>query len=190
MELGELVRLANERVSITQAFSLAGYDVGYMASSGKVYCPFGNLYHVDHGATRAMKVYPNTNSAWCFAGCGYFDPVKLMAEARDISVEQAAEAILTETGWVAPTAEALWDSLMNEPEKIDTADLAEALKVACSRMSPYWEDIQFEGGVAKMLTRCLSLLSKVRTAEDAQRWMTVAKEAMREALRSEPWNET
>lgn len=188
MDVGELVKLANDRVTIFQAFSLAGYDVGYMASSGKVYCPFGSMYHVDRGSTRAMKVYPNTNSAWCFAGCGYFDPVKLVATARDLTVEQAAEAILEDTGWVAPNYQDQWDALVNEPVTIDTADLAEALKVACSRMSVYWEDIQFEGGVAKMLTRCLSLLGKVRTAEDAQRWMSVAKEAMREALRSEPWS--
>lgn len=183
MELRSAIQIANERVSITDALDMVGASVGqYAAASMKLYCPFGHVFHQDGGAERAMRVYTDTNSAYCFAGCGYFSPVKLVSMFREISEEQAAEALLIETNYVAPDYESVWDDLMNSKPTVDTASLAEALKVACSRMDPRWDETQFEEPLSGKLTQCLGLLPKVHTQEDATKWMAITKEVMRSAI--------
>lgn len=179
MDGGDAIRLANSEVSIIKACNMVGLDIGEFAvASLKLYCPFGQLYHEDGGSSRAMRVYPGTNSAYCFAGCGYFSPVKLVAMDRDMTEEAAAEYLLEEIGWVAPTYEAQWEALMAEKPVVDTASLAEALKVACSRMSPRWEALQFEEVVSTKLSQCFALLGKVHSEEDAQKWLGVTKQVM------------
>lgn len=183
MNVVETIELANDRVPILQAFRMVGLDVGDVSAvSMKLYCPFGDVYHHDGGSEKSLRIYPETNSAWCFAGCGYFSPVKLVALKRDLSEEEAAEAMLEETGYVAPNYSDQWDALVNETKLADTTSLAEALKVACSRMTPDWEELQFTSSVSSMLARCLALLAKVRTEEDADKWLATTKTAMRREL--------
>lgn len=183
METRELIQLANARVTITAACNMIGMNVSdYAAASMKVYCPFGELFHQDGGAERSMRIYPDTNSLYCFAGCGYFSPVKLIATDRGISEEQAADALLTETNYVPPDYESQWAALMGEKPTVNTTDLAEALKVACSRMTPHWETLQFEEPVASKLSQCFDLLRKVVTEEDAGKWMTITKQVMRSTI--------
>lgn len=183
MEGDELVTLANERVTIFQAFRMIGMEVGDVShTSMKLYCPFGDMYHYDGGSSKSLRIYSETNSAWCFAGCGYFDPVKLIALKRDLTQRQAAEALLDETGYVKPNFSDQWDALMNEQPVIDTTSFAEALKVACSRMVPDWEERQFTPRVSALLSRCLALLSKVRSAEDGDKWLSTTKLAMWQGL--------
>jgi len=178
-----VIALANERMSIIEACNALGMDVfDFSVQSLKVYCPFGHLYHADGGSSKAMRIYPGTNSAWCFAGCGYFTPVKLIAMDRGITEVQAAESILEETNYVAPDYEARWKALTETTVTINTEDLTDALKVACARMAPDWEDRQFEDKVATKLRECLALLARLRTEEDARKWLSVSKQAMRQAL--------
>ena len=179
MEGPNLIETANDRVSIISAFSMIGMDLAdFSISSLKIYCPFGELYHFDEGRTKAMRVYPGTNSAWCFAGCGYFSPVKLIATDRGIPELQAAEILLESTHYVAPDFASQWDALVNTPPPVNTSDLTEALKTACARMAPNWEDLQFEPRIGRKLNQCLGLLRKVKTDEQATKWLSVSKQAM------------
>lgn len=183
MDANESIRIANAEVSIIKACNLVGLDVGdFAVASIRVYCPFGQLYHEDGGNSKAMRIYPGTNSAYCFAGCGYFSPVKLIAMDRDMSDAEAAEFLLGEINFVPPDWEARWEDLKTRPLDVSTPDLAEALKVACARLSPDWERLQFEEEVGEMFNRCLSLLWKVRTDEDATMWLTKTKLAMKRVL--------
>lgn len=183
MEPRELIELANQRVSIVDACNMANMDVGdYARAAMKVYCPFGEVYHHDGGMTKSMRIYPETNSAWCFAGCGYFSPVKMVAWYKDLSEEAAAESLLVQTNYVPEDYISQWDALLGETPTVDTASLAEALKVACSRICPDWDVLQFEEGVSLKLNQCLELLPKVKTKEDAVKWMEVTKHAMRAEL--------
>lgn len=178
-----LIDLANENMTIIQACNLLGMDVNdFSIASLKVWCPFGQLYHSDGGSTKAMRIYPATNSAWCFAGCGYFTPVKLIAMDRGVTDQQAAELILERTNYVAPDYESRWQALVEAQPTIDKDDLAEALKVACARMTPDWEDRQFDEEVAQKLRQCLGLLPKVRSAEDATKWLSTTKKIMERTL--------
>lgn len=183
MNPAELIHLANTEVDITRAFGMIDEHVDYAASvSMKIYCPWGNISHADGGNTRSMRVYTSSNSAWCFAGCGYFDPVRLVADHFEFDRAEAAEWMLREIGYVHPDYESVWESLMQETPKVDTASLAAALKVACSRMHPQWESVQFEGPVLTDMDKCLRLLPKVHTSEEADRWLSVTKTLMRRTL--------
>jgi hypothetical protein len=178
-----VIQVANERMSIIQACNELGMDIpDFSVKSMKVHCPFGHLFHADGGTSRAFAIYPGTNSAWCFAGCGYFTPVKLIAMDKGISEEQAAESILEQTSYVAPDYEARWNALLDTQITVNTDDLAEALKVACSRMVSDWDERQFETAVAQKLRQCLSLLPKVRSEEDASKWLAATKKIMQNAM--------
>lgn len=174
------IQLANERMSIVAALRIAGSDASDYG--GKQFCPFGHMYHADGGYEKAMRVYSESNSAYCFAGCGYFSPVKLVSMVKDMSDADAAEHILELTGYVAPTIDSLWEAATRDTRKVDTDALIEALKLACARYSPDWEDRQLDEDVAKIFTRCLRSLPKVRTEEDAEKWLRATKMIMRKAL--------
>lgn len=181
MALQELssIELANERYSIIQACNKLGMDIpDFSFSSAKLYCPFGHLFHADGGQSKAFRVYPGTNSAFCFAGCGYYSPVRLIATDKGISEADAAESILEETNYVPPDFESRWNALMTEQATPNPDDLAEALKVACARMEPNWDERQFEEKVSIKLRQCLQLLPKVQTEEDATKWLSMTKQAM------------
>lgn len=180
-----LVDLANEDVSIYEALRVIGSDAIYAEYGGKQYCPFGDLRHADGGLSKAFRVYFESNSCFCFAGCGYYNPVKLVQEAMDMSAQEAAEMLLLRAGWVPETYETRWQQLQENTEKIDTGALAEALKTYCSRFDPDWEFSQLGGTIAKTLDKCLGLLAKVSTTEDATTWLTQTKQVMKHTIERE-----
>lgn len=170
--------LANERMSILEACRHVGmFDV---SEYGKQYCPFGDLYHPDD--VKAMRVYPSSNSAYCFAGCGYFNPVKLIAMSKDFTEADAAENILELTNYVPPDIESRWAAAVAVNTTLNTDYLADALKVACERMDSGWETLQLEADIATRFRQCLGLLPKVRSEEDAIKWLSITKSIMQTAL--------
>lgn len=177
------VELANERMSIFTACNKLGMDIpDYASVSMKLYCPFGHLFHADGGMSKAFRIYPGTNSAYCFASCGYFTPVRLIAMDKDVSNDEAAEMILLETNYVPPDYTSRWAALTEETTQIDKDALANALKLACERIDPAWEIRQFEEPIAETFQKCLSLLTKVRTEEETSKWLAVTTEVMRKKI--------
>lgn len=178
-----IITLANSRMSITEACRKIGTDIGdFSLGSLKTYCPFGGVFHADGGWSKAFRIYPGSNSAYCFACGAYYTPVTLIARAKDLSDENAAQWILDETNYVPPDYVSRWNALVQAPEEIDRDALATALTVACARLDRTWEDRQFEDGVAAALRRCLDLLPKVFTAEAARRWLSVSTQYMERVL--------
>lgn len=176
------IELANERMSIVQACASLGMDIyDFSISSLKVYCPFGHLYHSDGGKSKAFRIYPASNSAWCFACNIYFTPVKLIAMDKGISELDAAEGILEATNYVAPDWESAWASV-TAPRPIDRDALTESLKTACARLDHDWETRQFEEPVALKLRQCLELLRKVQTEEDITKWTDITTRVMQKTL--------
>lgn len=178
-----IITIANQRVDIERAAALL--DIDMPLASAKTYCPFGEIYHADGGQSRALKVYPETNSAYCFAGCGYLNPVKLVALDKGWSEHEAAEFLLEATGYVAPTPEARWAALVVEDKpSIDQDALAAAFQLRCARLFPDWDERQFDAKVSKKLAQALSLLPKVTTEEEQEKWLTVATQAMQKVMSS------
>lgn len=143
----------------------------------KVFCPFGDLYHSDGGVEAAMRIYPDSNSLYCFAGCGGFGPVSLVAHAWDLTRRAAARELLERTGITGPSRASVWAQreLVDPPDRVL---LAEALKTFCRRRVVAWSTTQFDPVVAARLSACLALLDHVATDEDAGRWLEVCKAAM------------
>jgi hypothetical protein len=176
-----VVGIANEKVPITLACRLIGLDLADDIAYGrslKIHCPFGEIYHVDQGHEAAMRIYPDTNSAFCFAGCGYFSPVWLLAQAWDIDPTQAAVELLERAGIKPVSLAQAWAEASIVDAEPDRTALCEALKMYCRRTVPGWNALQFQPEVARTLARCLTLLDRVRTEDDAQRWLRVCKQVM------------
>lgn len=169
------ITLANERMGIIDACNHIGMGVsgGY---SGKLYCPFGELFHADGGVSKAFRIYED--SAYCFAESMYFTPVRLIARDRGISDLDAAEYILDVTGYVAPDIDSQWAAVTNTEEVVNTDYLAEALKIYCQRICPDWEVRQFTESTSKKLTKCLELTDRVRTKDEVTQWLAVTKQVM------------
>lgn len=179
------VTIANEVVSIIVACNLIGMDLPEdigLRRSTKLYCPFGPLYHSDQGIDRAFRIYIDTNSAWCFAGCGYFTPVRLVAHAWDLALKTAAVELLDRVGYRPLTLAEAWSKASQREDPPDTTNLREALQTYCRRICPSWETVQFTPAVASALSKCLDLLDRVHTEEDAQEWLEGTKALMRRVL--------
>lgn len=174
------IKLANELMTIYEACIEVG--MGDVSGMAKTYCPFGSVFHADGGRSRAFKVYPETNSSYCFACQKVYDPVGLIATEKDISYRAAAELILEMKAYVSPDYETRWDALTQETVQVDVEALQDALRIACARMVPDWATRQFEDRVATKLTQCLGLARKVKNDEDGRKWLDMTKQAMRQAL--------
>lgn len=146
----------------------------------KTYCPQGDLYHDDRNQSKAFKIYPNSNSAYCFACSEYFSPVSLYAKMMDMPFPAAATALLRLINYQPPAE--LWESSDLLPPS--AAALADALQVFCSRVDPSWQVHQFDSLVAGQLNRCLALLDRVNTEDDAAAWLQSAKNFMAQELRT------
>lgn len=178
--------IANEKVSIVAACRLIGMDLpedlGFYGKSLKVHCPFGAIYHSDGGVEAAFRIYPDSNSAYCFACKARFSPAWLAAQAWDQDITTAAESLLEQTGYRPLSYQETWVNLIEDEPAPDVNYLGEAFKVFCSRLTPEWRRLQFEPDVAVSLSRCLSLLDLVRTAEQAKQWLAGCKKVMEATL--------
>lgn len=178
------IELANEKINIAQVFSIiTGDDAPDLEflDSGKLYCPF-DFTHADDGS-KSFRMYGETNSAYCFACGKRWSPVGLYADAEDLQWRDAAEALLRRFEIPQETTEDRWKAL-TEPQgfSINTAEMAEALKLYCGRICPDWEDRQFNDRISSILSRCLALLTAIKSEEDALLWLRQTKEIMRRAL--------
>jgi hypothetical protein len=178
------ITVANEQVSILYACRLIGMDVPETLDGRppKVHCPFGPIYHRDQGAEAAMRIYPDDNHVYCFAGCGYFTPVSLVAHAWDTDRTSAAVDLLERAGIKPLTLAQAWAQASTTERLPDIALLAEALKTFCARIDPTWSTRQFTPVISAPLRRCLLLLDHVHTEEQAHQWLDVCKLVMRRVL--------
>ncbi len=172
--------LADEQVPILLACRLIGMHLPDLIADRalKVHCPFGELYHNDGGIEPAMRVYVTDNRVHCFAGCGSYRPVKLLAHALGIPRISAARELLERVGISRQSREKRWAEALTHTEPLDKALLAEALKTYCRRTVPDWDRRQYEAAPARTLALCLDLLDRVHTAEQAQRWLAGCKRAI------------
>jgi hypothetical protein len=179
-----LVTEANERVSIVQVCSWVGVALPTIpeGKSVKVRCPFGAVYHIDQGIEPNFRVYPSSNSAYCFRCSTSFTPVKLASMAWDLGPSEAAQALLDRVGYRPLSMAQEWKSVVTAQPEVDRSSLAQALKVYASRICEDWSDRQFEPVVSAKLDQCLALLDKVVTEEDVKSWLSTCKLVMHRVL--------
>lgn len=180
-----VVALANELVPIETALRLIGVDVpdglAYRRST-KLYCPFGDINHADGGLERAFRVYPEQNTAWCFACQQHFTPVWLVATAWGQDTRIVATELLDRVGHRPLSMAQQWAQATRREEPPDRTLLREALQTYCGRICPDWALRQFDPVVGATLTRCLALLDLVHTEAAARAWLARVKEVMGRVL--------
>jgi len=176
---------ADQLVSIATACQIIGVDVpnGYdTGRSLKLRCPFGEFYHRDGGVDPSFRIYPDTNSAYCFRCSAYYTPTRLLALKWDCSPTQAAAYLMEHIGAKPLTRAEAWAKAVEISQPPATAQLADALKTFCARVHPTWEVDQFEPDIATVLVTCLELLDRVSTDTDAAAWLAACKTAMQNAF--------
>jgi hypothetical protein len=176
------VKTANEEVSIYFVCDKAGVDYSSMyGSNSKLYCPFGGITHIDGGATRAFRIYDETNSAYCFACSKYFTPVGLYQDLTDLPWVEAAEALLEEYGWKPETVEERWERV-SSPNGYDNSELPNALDKYCSRIEPEWALVQLDEPYRSAFDKCVRLASAVGDSSQAIKWLDATKKYMKEVI--------
>lgn len=180
-----VITVANERVSILVVLRMLGVDVPEDVSgrSMKTSCPFG-LFHSDGGVSPAMRIYPDTNSVYCFSCGAAYDPVSLAAKAMDVNVTTAANRLLDHVGYRPLNLAHAWRNAASFEPEPDKSLMASALKTYCRRITPDWNRRQFDPAVAASLTRCLSVLDLVRTSRDVTLWLNRCKAVMTHAIQA------
>lgn len=177
-----LIDEANKRVSIVKVCRLIGMDVSEGASY-KERCPFGDVMHSDGGVAKAFRIYTETNSAYCFSCRAAYTPVKLYAEAKELRRQEAALSLLEEVGWKPVSQAQRWAELVAPAkESVDLSMLALALRTYCARVCPEWDELQLSPEISEMLGKCLALLDRVHTEEEAQQWLETCKSVMLKKL--------
>lgn len=180
------IATANENISIIDVLTSLGIHVQIANSSGtsrKIHCPFGELYHSDSGLEKTMRVFKQTNSAYCFRCNQSYDPVSLAAAVWDTSRHAAALRLLEDSDFKPKSLEERWDDAVSTPTiAVDLLSLADALKTFCSGISQDWVTRQLDQGVGEKLNACLELLTAVKTDEDAVKWLAVCKQVMQKTL--------
>lgn len=109
----EYIKRADSEVRIETVLNdFFGGDVPYEAGKIKTHCPIG-YDHSDGGTRKAMSVYSDTNSAWCFSHNTRFTPTTLWQLRTGLPPREAARDLLDIYGFrVSPlTLDERWDLL-------------------------------------------------------------------------------
>lgn len=73
------------QVSITKVLSdFTDVNVAETDTEVSVTCPFH-----DDTSQNSLRIYPETNTAYCFGGCGSFSPTRIVAKIEGITTEEA-----------------------------------------------------------------------------------------------------
>lgn len=176
---------ADNLVDIADVLSNLGVFVPSSAREGgnkKVHCPFG-FYHSDNGLSKAMRIYSENNTVYCFSCAKRYSSVSLASAAWGCPRTEAANRLLEQIGYKRKSLKDRWTAAteVNKAE-IDLAELGEALKIYCSMLIEDWTMVQLEQSISSKLASCLSLLDKVKTDEDADKWLVVTKQAMKTTI--------
>lgn len=187
------IDLANEFVSVIKVLRWSGTyvpEVSY-GRSWKTRCPFGEFYHLDRGSEKCLRVYSDTNSAYCFQGCGYITPVSLYSKVSGLTWPEAAEELLKREGYEEISDSEKWKQASEQRKSIDPNYLSSALQVYCSKIAKgQWNSLQYDSLILGNLKNCLDLLSLVTTEERARDWLSSSKSYMLKGIAAKVENES
>lgn len=125
------IEFVNSHVTINQVLrDLCDIYVPREVHSWRIHCPWGKD-HSDKGVGKHMKVYWDSNTAHCFAGHGFFTPVKLWAAMKGTTQTKAAKQMAKEyaIGRTADYYDRMVDMVMSldEEEPFDVATIIQSV---------------------------------------------------------------
>ena len=153
-EVSDLQIRAAQGVPITRVLRSLGSDISegseYSGESIKIHCPFGHR-HSDGGLEKALRVYPTTNSSYCFSEKRYYDSVLLWAADNELPYVEAVCSLL-ET-FEVPVQDAVQHPTERKPSVAELRAVLEYVRLSESDQ-----------------TTAVSALSLVRNRLDAEAW--------------------
>jgi hypothetical protein len=166
-----VIALADRLVPIGVAVVRAGLGESPSTAglSWKTWCPSGDD-HDDGGTDRALKIYPENNSGWCFDCLKRWTPVSLYAAQRGITPIEAARLLLDAIGY-RPRPRTLEAALSPPVPAVNRAALADGLRQWARGRIPSWDAKELH---STPFYRILAVLDGVDTPEAADAWFTGA----------------
>lgn len=151
-------------------------------TSMKVYCPFA-FEHGDGGVDKNCRIYPATNSLFCFTMHGFMPPTRLIQIREDVNIWRAAESLLQR--YNIPTGRSYQDRfqdlvLSRETSRADvptTAVIVESLHRALRNVEEYLSrqfDPDVTAAMEEELDRADALLSASADMDEIRHWHTSA----------------
>lgn len=183
-----VIDFANTVVPIGVAISLVDPWFKNIDSSygGKLHCPFGHINHSDGGQEKSLRLYAATNSAFCFASCGFLNPVRVFSIAYDLKSSTAAYRVLEASGHKMPSIQERWDLAGVVDSSIDLESLQQSLIVFCRSVcgDQAWRALQYKEEIIQLLDSCFQLLELVTSELEVITWLHTCKKVMETKLRS------
>jgi hypothetical protein len=170
-----LTAIANEQVPFWTAACWVNLVSGSEARDrgDKAWCP-------DNCSTsKSMRVWDD--HAWCYSCRRRWTTVTLLACYWNMTYEDAAAQALRRIGHVPLSHAELFAQYSRAPEP-DRLALEQALVIWCGTRAAGWDRLRYDPAVAKMLSRCLSMLPRVHDDADGDRWLDVCKQVMGRVL--------
>lgn len=190
-----LVEIAEEDVRIERVLQdLFSIDSVEDAGGWKTHCPLG-AEHSDGGTSKAMRVYSDTNSAYCFSHRTSFTPLSLWRlKHPHMSRREAAEDMLEHYGIrsTPPTLDERWEHLEATEEKVpqDVEALRETLRYFARTTLPDYAAKQYDAEVLEVMGK-IYLTSESLTGDCSYdtmvHWLQTAKNVMKKLWRKNGW---
>lgn len=148
----------------------------------KLYCMWGNT-HADGGLERALRTYPETNSAFCFAGCGWQDPVGLARRTWGLRAYRAAQRLNDEYGDPTKTWQERVEANARSTTPADIKAILPAVLHYHLQADPDYGTLSLDPRVLAATEAALVQLDGANpTPDEARAWLGTAVKAVSEAL--------
>lgn len=142
----------------------------------KARCPYADIYHLTEDAGKSMRVYSDTNTAFCYMGCGVLTPVSVYAKLNGVSYKESAKFLLEKVGHKLKTFDEKWQDAVAGFEPLNLQGYREALTEMCIFHSEgEWGTLKYAPGVSAAFSKLLTVLDKATSYEDADRWLDKAR---------------
>lgn len=178
------IQIAEEEVSIEDVLSQEfGINFPSGAGSWRVHCPLGDE-HSDGGRSKAMRVYSESNTCYCFSHSIMWNPVTLMQLKTGESRTTTAKILLDSRGirYKPLSPKEILDRrkrLNSEPPPtLDTSKVREAFFLRLGTYGWYKEN-QYQDDVVDVVNSLLASLDDVEPG-GLESWMEDSKKVLEE----------
>lgn len=182
----EIISKAETAVPIEDVLrDLYAIDVPRDAGDWKSACPLG-YEHSDGGRSKAMRVYSDNNTAWCFSHSARYTPLDLWKIKYSIpSRLRAATEMLGQYGISTepPSPDERWGKLdrVNDVDLLDREVLKEIFRSHC-RTLPGYAIVQYDAETLDLVTAILKTVNRLPDEADyneIEEWLKKAKKIMK-----------
>ena len=189
------VHLANTQVRIEKVLNdLYGIEIPEGVGNWRAACPKG-IEHRDGGLAKSMRVFSDSNTAWCFSHSESFTPVSLWQNRSSVSSRvKAAKQLLGAYGFPTepPSLEERWKSTQDEAaEDLDPSNLRSALVYFAKTQLPGYVTRQYEGDVMNIMSNLLESVDDLppeSSYDTMVQWMNKSKGILKTYWRNNGWH--